>query len=265
MFRSVFRKTLLDRSRSVIGWGAVLVALVAMYAGFYPALKDQAEQLNELISRYPEGLKAVFGMEDLSTPAGYLDTEFFSFMVPLFFIIIGIGFGGSATISEVEQRTIDLLMSNRVSRAKVLLQKYLAFAVGLGVVAFVLFLALIVGTSIVDMDIAADRLAAATTGALLLGYLFGAASLATAVSTGSKGITIGVNVSLALVAFVVETMSGVVNWLEAYRALSPFYHSGGYGPLAHGFRPLHAAVLLVPTVALVWLAARSFERRDLVS
>lgn len=265
MFRNVFRKTLLDRSRSVIGWGAVFVALVAMYAGFYPALKDQAEQLNELISRYPEGLKAVFGMEDLSTPAGYLDTEFFSFMVPLFFIIVGIGFGASATINEVEQRTIDLLMSNQVSRTRILLQKYLAFAVGLAVVALVLFLALVVGSSLVGMDIAAGRLAAATTGVLLLGCLFGASSLATAVATGSKGITIGLNVSLALAAFVVETMSGVVDWLEGYRVLSPFFHSGGYGPLTDGFDPIHVSVLSVPTVVLVWLATRWFERRDLVS
>jgi ABC-2 type transport system permease protein len=55
----------------------------------------------------------------------------------------------------------------------------------------------------------------------------------------------------------------VVEVLEPYRRLSPFYYFIGADPLKNGLNPGHAAVLIGLTVVFLVVALFAFERRDL--
>ena len=109
----------------------IFMGLVTMYSASFPAFKDSIDEIMGTI----EGSSFEFfrGFEYMNTYAGFVAVEAYE----LFWILIlGIlvGFVAASLISrEVEGKTIDLLMSNPVSRRQLVLQKYL------GIVPFILF------------------------------------------------------------------------------------------------------------------------------
>ena len=64
-----------------------MVALVLMYAVFYPSIKENAAKLNDYFKSLPEALKNIVGEGAFGTPTGYLQSELFSTMVPLLLLI----------------------------------------------------------------------------------------------------------------------------------------------------------------------------------
>ena len=89
-----------------------------MMTAVYPTVRDNPE-LNRLVEEYPEALKAFIafgGSIDYVSGAGYLGSELFSFMVPLLFLIAAVANGASAIAGEEERGTLDLLLSQPVTR-----------------------------------------------------------------------------------------------------------------------------------------------------
>ena len=109
MLNNIFLKTLHDQRRSLLMWGAYLVALAVIMALFYPTISKMTA-FNQYLSQLPEGLKAMFGpgIADYTSPAGYYSSELFSFMVPLLLLVFGIGFGANTIAGEEEKGTLGL-------------------------------------------------------------------------------------------------------------------------------------------------------------
>lgn len=258
-------KTLRDRRRALIGWSIGVVAVVGMYVSLWPTIGDQASDFQKLIESYPEALKSIFGIEEITTPAGYLNTELFSFMAPLIFLGFAIGMATDTTAGEEERKTIDLLMANPVTRTRVLLEKFGALVVGLALIASVVVASLWLGGLLVDMDIGIGYLVAAALDQLMLGAAFGAVALLIACLTGRRGFARGVAAGLAVAAFLVNSLAPLATWLEPYRELSPMYHAIATEPLRNGLGVGNVAFLLVLSGGLLGAALLAFNRRDLAT
>ena len=74
---ALLTKTLREQRRAFIAWAAGLAAVAAMYAAFYPSVRDSAADLQGYLENLPEALSRLFG-GDFTTPAGYLRSETFS-------------------------------------------------------------------------------------------------------------------------------------------------------------------------------------------
>jgi ABC-2 type transport system permease protein len=267
MLRSVFLKTLWETRRSIAWWSLGLVGLVAMMIAVYPTVRDNPG-LNAMLEDYPEALKAfiAFGGElDYASPAGYLGSELFSFMVPLLLLIAAIGAGARAIAGEEERGTLDLLLSNPVSRRRVVLDKLAALAAEVILLALVLWGSLFVGARAIGMEISAGKLGAATTSAALLALAFGAVSVMLGAGTGRRGIAIGLASASAVASYLVNSLAVLVDVLEPIRKLSPFYHYAASDPLREGLAVWHSGFLALIAVVGATLAVVAFERRDLVS
>jgi ABC-2 type transport system permease protein len=77
LLTSVFGKTLHDRRRSLIAWSLGLALLTVSYLAFWPSVQEQPG-FDEIIEQYPEALRAMFNIDDLTSPEGFLNTELFS-------------------------------------------------------------------------------------------------------------------------------------------------------------------------------------------
>ncbi|MGH3372312.1 MAG: hypothetical protein ACRDPR_20185, partial [Nocardioidaceae bacterium] len=88
MLRNVFTKTLRDHWRAIASWGLGLGLLTAFELAVYPSIRDRAEEMNRLVAAYPEALRAMFGLEDFTSGAGFLTAELFSLVVPLVMVTI---------------------------------------------------------------------------------------------------------------------------------------------------------------------------------
>ena len=264
---SVVRKTLRDVRRGFTWWSAGLVGLVGLIVAAWPTVRDNPA-LKRLHETFPKELQAFvsFGGEfDYSTPAGYLGSELFSFMVPLLLLVAAIGAGGGALAGEEERGTLDLLLANPISRVRLALEKFAALAVEVTGLAAVLLVALVVGSHAAGMRIALAHLAAATAGALLLALAYGAVAFALGAATGRRGLAIGVSAAAAVAAYLVNTLAPLVNAIGHLRRASPFYHYSAGDPLRHGLEAGSVLFLFAVVIVASAIAVVAFDRRSLAT
>lgn len=251
--------------RSLIAWSISLAALIAMYMAVWPSVKDTGSSFTKLIDEMPDAYKALFtngaGI-DFSTPAGYLSVELFSFMAPIVVLIYAIGTGSAATAGEEDRRTIDLLLVNTVSRARIVIEKMAALVFGIFVLTGSMWVALIIEGRIAGMDVPVANSAAALGHLALLGIEFGALALVVGAWTGRVGLTRTIPAMTAAALYVVNALGTLVDWLEPLRGFSPFFQYSGHDPLHAGLSIPAAVVSVVSIVLLVAAAVWAFRRRD---
>jgi len=103
--------------------------LVAMIISIYPDMKGSIDMW---MDNLPDSALSAFGRSglELSMVEGYLNMEFYQWG---WVLILGVYFAfiSSSVISkEIENKTIDMLLSNPVSRARVVLEKFLGLVPG---------------------------------------------------------------------------------------------------------------------------------------
>ncbi len=255
----------MDHRRGLAWWVFGIIMLSAAMTAFYPSISTN-ESIQDYVDAFDPDLLALFGFTDIvdvTSGAGYLNAEMFSFMVPILFIVFAISLGASAIAGEEEKRTIEILLSEPISRRRVLLQKH-AFLVAASVLlAFVIWLSLAIGAIIVNMEVGMVNLVAAVTSSTLLGLTFGSLAFAIGAITGNRGLSLGISAGTAVATYVINTLAAIVDILEPARWLSPFFYHGGNSPILNGLDPLHVllliAVIAVPTIAGYF----AYQRRDL--
>lgn len=267
MLRNTFLKTLRDARRSIAWWSLGLVAMTALMVSVYPSVRGNPD-LNRMVEDYPDAFKAFFGLGenvDYTSAVGYLNSELFSFMVPLLLLIAAIGAGARATAGEEERGTLDLLLANPISRRRLVRDKLAALAAELALLSLVLWLALVIGVETIGMNVSVAQLAAATFTAALLAFLYGAIALLFGAATGRRAVAAGIAAAGAVAAYLLSSLAELVGALKPLRVTSPFYHYAAGDALRAGLSAGHIAVLLLLAAAASVAAVIAFERRDLAT
>ncbi len=265
LLSSVFLKTLRDQRRSQAWWSLGAGILVGVMVGFYPTIEG-IEGLQELVDQYPDSLMAMFGASDLagfSTPAGYLNAELFGFMMPMLMAVFAVGRGSGAVAGEERSGTIELLLSQPVSRGRLLLEKYASMTVSVAQLSSFTWVVLVVGSRVVGMDIGVVRLAEMCLSLALLGLAFGSVSFTVGAVTGRHGLSVAVGASVVAGGWVLNTLSLLSEVMEPTRWLSLMHYYNGDSPLLHGLNPAHAGVMLVVVLVCLGAAYAGFQRRDI--
>ena len=263
MLTNVFLKTLRDQRRSLVWWALALVAVTLLNVLFYPSIAD-APELNELLGDEDSIARAFSGdFSDLTSPEGFLNSQVYFLLLPILLIVFAVASGSGAIAGEEERGTLDILFSHPLQRWSVLLQKFGALLVTILGLCAVLWLTIVLGTLVVDMDIGAGRVAEATLSAALLGALFGTLALAIGSVTGKRGASMGITGMVAVLAYLLNALRPVSDALEPARFVTPFYYYIGADPLSNGLDLVHAGMLVMLTAVLAAVSVVAFERRDI--
>jgi ABC-2 type transport system permease protein len=264
MLRSVFFKMLHDLWRATLVWTLLSGLLAGFYLSLYPSI-GSVEEMRGLLESMPPELRAMFAPEgaDLSTPAGYLNIELFTFVLPLLVAAITLTIGGGATAGEEERGTLELLLANPIPRWRVVAEKAIGMAVLSAVFCAGIWTSLAVTARVSSIDIALDRIGAALVSVWLLGLVLGSVALLVGALTGKRVLGIGLGLGIAVAGFFVNALAPLADVLEPWQPLSPHFHYLGYDPLTNGLDAGHALVLAATALILVVVAAVVFERRDL--
>ena len=118
-------QTMKDYKKATIILMLLFMAMAALYAGMFPSFKDALAEL--ATSGTLDSFIQFFGPSamDMATFVGFLNIELYQIF---WMVILGIllGFIAASQISkEIEAKTIDILMSNPVSRKQIVLEKFL--------------------------------------------------------------------------------------------------------------------------------------------
>jgi ABC-2 type transport system permease protein len=260
---TVFRKGLRDQRRSLIGWSIGVLLLVLLESALWPSIRNMPD-LNTFLANYPEAFRKMFNIEDFGTGTGFVNTELFSLMLPILFIIFGVGRGARAIAGEEERGTLNVLLVTPVSAVRLVLAQAAALAVGLLALGAVLYVSML-GCSVgFGLGLNAADLAGATLAMVLLGLEFGWLALAIGAITGRRAVAIAAASAAAVAAYVLYVAGQLVEAIKPWEPLSPFHQALAGGPLGAG---LPGAYLWMPVAAAVAVAVALpiFDRRDITA
>ncbi len=265
MLSNVFVKSLRDELWPMVWWASGIGLLSAMIIAFFPSIRGN-DDFNTMLESYPENLMALFGLTkltDITSAVGFLNAELFGLMAPLLFVIHGVVLGSGAIAGEEGRGTLEILLTEPISRRKLVAQKFAAMITNAIFLGLVLWIVLVISALAIDMGVSVLRLAAITFSTVLLGVTFGALAFAAGCITGSRSNSVFIVAAVAVGTYLLNAVSGIVIYMQWAKWMSPFFYYNAADPLANGLNPTHAAVLLATIAILLGAGYAGLQRRDL--
>ena len=266
MTAAFVRAELFARRRMIAGLALGAFVLLLIVSVSYDSIGLGAFG-NAFGSHPPRGLTALSGSRDTSflTPDGWLA---FGFNHPMFLVLtltVAIGVGAGAIAGEVDTGRAELLFTAPVARRAFVAAALVVLAAG----ELAVLLAGLAGATIgaaFSTDLRANglwHLAYAPLQYAPLAFLISSGALWAGASSSTRGRALGLSVGAAVLAYLLNVVSGLISSLDWLRWLTPF---GYYDPgraLAHGPDLLAMLALTVAGLLLLAGALRTVERRDL--
>jgi len=257
----IFSNYLLSRWISMFIWSICMFLLALMFTGLYESFSGEIDRMAETA---PAALEAVWGgnLAYASTPEGWLGLELYGLMLPIVLSIVGVAAGASAIGNEEDSGTLELLLASPISRVVLISQKYGAAGAQIFIVAFSVWIGVMVGTWIFPFDVSLRDVLSASVMAWLLGFLSCSVTLLAQSVRGHKSVAISAGATFVAVSYVADILPKLIDSLSALKWVSVFFYYNGPDVLLNGIKPTYMAVIVVACVLIFALAAWMFNKRD---
>ena len=197
------------------------------------------------------------GGNTLTSPAGYLNSQFFANILPVMLLVFGIGIAAWTIAGDEAAGTLELLLANPISRARVALARLGRPDHSLAALAAVVHRG--AGRPRrpdygLDHGLSTAHIAAATIAATLLALTFAAVAFAVGAATGNRPAALGTASDLAVAGYVLQGLAGQVKALHATQTVNPWHWLLDSDPLRHGLTWHTWLLPVITTATLVALA-----------
>ena len=247
---------------SLVVWTVSVALLILMLIAVYPSVRD-SPGLDAIYGDLSPAAQALLGGSDLTSPAGYLNTQLFAFFLPAVLLVYVLGRSAATMAGEEEDRTLDLLLAQPLARWNAYVQKAAAVAVGLLVLCLATLIPLLALDSAVQFDLPAANVSAIVIQMGLFCLALGMWTQALSAATGRKVVGLGAVTGYVVLSYLVYGLSASISWLEPLRPLSLWRWYLGNDPLQNGFGIAECLVLAGTTAVGIAVGLWFFNRRDL--
>jgi ABC-2 type transport system permease protein len=262
----LLRQMLRSRRWSMVGWSLGWLVLACLYAATWPTVRDHASSYDQILQDLPAALRAAIGAEGsgtFSTAAGYLTAELLSFTGPVLATALGVLLGAKVTAESEQDGTLELLLAQPLSRARVLLTRTAGATCEIVLELTVAGLGLWLVGQLVDLGLGPVPCLRATSMLALTALLWLSLTVLVAAVTGRTGVSRGTVGALAGAAFVLNALGPSLDAVRHAVFLSPYHVLMASDPFRQVPDPLRLVAFVGPATLAVGLAAWSFTRRDL--
>ncbi len=255
-------------SRNRLRGTFVLSVLLGLFAllmiGLFPSVAESGADFEAYIESLPPSVREGFGVSgaDITTMEGFLSTEFYGFVWLLLLGLYVTYAAGGLVAGDIESGQMDMLLAAPVSRAQVLIEKFLSLLTTVVTLNLLLPLFVYAGAILVDESI--DAFDLVVVHALSIPYLLACGAFGTllSVSVHRADVARRGGIGAVFVLFVLEAVTTDTDF-EWLGLLSPTRYYDPTEILVEGSYDLvGAAVLVVATVALLVASRVIFERVD---
>ena len=255
---NVVEKTLRDQKWQIVGFGIAFLVMAALIVYIWPSYRTTVASI-----QLPEAVQALLGSDlAYSTAPGFISAEYFSW-IPILLIVYTIIQGTGAIAGEEGSGTIDLLMSQPLTRTNMVLQKTIGVCIGSALIAGFGFLGFLLSVPFVDIDLTLKGAALASANMLPMALLYYALSLWFGSVLPNRTYAAGGAIALATAGYFLNTIAAAVTSLSWLKYGSPFYYYGAGLPLVKGIDWAHVGLLVGIAALFVVLTLRSFSQRDI--
>jgi ABC-2 type transport system permease protein len=263
---TVFRRFLLDRTRTDLWWALGIFAFLVLNIAFFPSVEGKSE-LDESLEDLPPALQELFGIQEgvsLGSAGGYLQSQLFA-MLPVLLAVLGVAVASAALGGAEEDGSLEFLLAQPVSRRRAALERLAAVALVLAVHTAVITAAVFAMAPLFGALDGVDLigLVAACVGSGALALLHSAVAFTAGAHFGRRNPAIAVASAVTVGGYVAQGLLAAIDAPEALRFLSPWYwflreNMLVFGPNLWSFLPALALATLIGLAAVPLL-----ERRDL--
>lgn len=203
-----------------------MILLLWMYAYIYPTIAQQTDVYQQMIQAMPKDMMKAFGIEEFgfSTFESFISAEVFSITWPMLVSFLMISLAGNAIAGLVEKGTIELDISQPISRTKMYLANFGYAKIAL--IIFVLFsiFSIPVFGRLYNFDIEFVKYAKIS----LYAFLFGLSVYSIAMFLSSifsdKGKVYAISGGLMVLMYVLNIISNLKENLDKLKYASLFHY-----------------------------------------
>jgi ABC-2 type transport system permease protein len=247
---------LLARSRrSTLIWAISLAAYGALIVSVFPSVQGTMD-----ISTYPDAMLEAFDITTMDQIEPYLTGQVLSYL-PLVVSFIPIMMFSGALAGAEERGSLDVLLGTPLPRRHLVLTTALTAAVNLALVLLALAAANWLTSLAVDAGLALGDSLAGSLAAWPAGMALGGIALVLSASLHQRGKVTGFAIGAMFGMYALYVVSKLVDSLDWLKWLSVFHYYGN--AIEDGVYWIGFAVLSAFAIAMVALAVRLFERRDI--
>jgi len=255
-------QTIRDYWKSTLILTLLFSGMAALYAGMFPAFEEMMVEMGE--SGALDSFAFIPGYEDMASYVGFLNIEMYQiFWVLILGIIIGF-LAASSIAKEIESKTIDILMSNPVSRKQIIIEKFIGLLPMVLIINFVAMLTIMMMTIAIGEDLNFWYLI--LTHLISLPYFFSIVAIGLFISTlfDEKMKASVVMMAIVVAMFIFDSISEMI----------PDYETLGLISLKHYFQPYNALklgqidatanlILILVTIIALIAAMFYFDWKDI--
>ncbi len=261
MSKGLFIETLRDNLKTTLIWSISLILIVLMYTIIYPSISNN-NQINDVFKSLPPALQALEGsVNEITTPNGYIGSEYLSLTFPIMLGILAILMGSSFINKEEESGTIELILARPITRQQIYYQKFFGLIIAITVVGLSGWVGMYLSQGLIDINLV--KFFWATLSGTLLSLVV--ASLAYAITgiTNKKSIATGIATFVLLVSYLLDTLVKISSKLDTADKFSLFHYYDADNILKNG---PHLSAYLIPLaliIVILLIGSYFFNKRDI--
>ena len=258
----VFRRSIYDSWRSLIGWSLGVTAALLLYLPLFPSIGGNGE-MQQIIDSMPQELVKALGYEQIASGSGYVQSTFYGLLGFLLLVIAAISWGSAAIAGAEESGQLELTLVHGVSRTRYAVETALSVLVRLawlGLLAAVLVLIL---NEPSELAIEARNVLGTSAALVALAFVSGAVALFVGAATGRKIFAIVAGAGVAVLGYVSNAIANQMENGEGLRTISPYSWAYQNQPLLEGTDWGGLGLLSGTGIVLTALATFSLRGRDI--
>ena len=264
---SIFRfkiaiQTMKEHFKTTIILTLLFAFMAAVYAGMFPQFEDALIEM--LSTGFGDSFNFLPHADQMATYVGFLTLELYQIFW-LLILAIMIGFIAASSITkEIESKTIDLLMSNPISRKQIVFEKFIGLIPMFLIINFCMMLTLMGTTIAIDQPLDFGNLAMVHL--VSIPYFLAIISIGILVSVffDEKMKASIVMIAIPFAMFFINSVSLMTPNLEFLRSFTIFHYFDTFDVLKFGNIDVVGVFVFISiiTVCLV-VSLIYFEHKDL--
>jgi len=256
----LFRRSLADTWRGLLGWTIGILAALFLYLPLYPSIGGNG-QMRDILASLPPELVQTLGYDDITSGPGYAQATFFGLIGFVLVTIAAVGWGTGAIANDEENGQLELTLAHGVTRGQLYAERTAAVLVKLLWLTLIAVAVVLLLNEPAELDIPLDGLIAAATAFFGLVSLSAVAAIAVGGMTGRRTWALGAGAGVAVYGYAVNALGNQnedLGWLHDW---SPYSWAYADDPMSEGWvGPIWLLFAVTAVLLLVgWLV---FRRRD---
>lgn len=260
----ILKQALRSNTRAGLLMGLFVLLAGGGFVQYYPTFKGISGFEEMLSNPLYRAILGEYVTEFFSSIKGFLAIEVFS-MLWLYVGLFMAFFGANTVSREMEDKTIDLLLSYPIRRFKLVLVRWLGLMLYLILIMVIFWAGLSLGIQGIGEEIDATKLFYAVLGALGLFAAIGSYSVFMSCLFDAQRKAFAASFGLLIGTYILHSLTNVIDVLKPLKYFSPFnYYDSGKILIQGVFSWEDFSLLVGFSVFMLLLSAWWLERKDIL-